>query len=469
MNRSIFVLLTAMAAIAGGCAMIPGYVRPPSPVPDAWPAGPAYREPATNPAGVHAAADVPWKDFFVDAKLQKVIDLALATNRDLRVAVLSVEKMRAMYRIQRSALVPAIGILASGDKSRLPAGVSGSAVDTTVEQYSVNFGFISYELDLFGRIRSLKAAALEQYLAGEQARRSAQISLVAEVANVYLALAADRDHLKLVQDTLKAQQDTYAMIQRRYDVGASSEVDLRQAQTRVDAARVDIARYTGQVAQDENALNFLVGATVPAELLPGDLGSVTMLKDVAAGLPSEVLQRRPDILQAENQLRAANANIGAARAAFFPNITLTAGIGTISSQLSGLFKSGSDTWGFSPQITLPLFTAGRNRAGLAAAKADRDICVAQYEKTIQAAFREVADTLAQRGTVEDQMTAQRSLVEAAEATYRLAEARYLQGIDSQLGVLDAQRSLYAAQQGLISLRLARLNNALMLYKALGGG
>ena len=259
------------------------------------------------------------------------------------------------------------------------------------------------------------------------------------------------------------------MIQPRYDVGASSEVDLRQAQSRVEAARGDTARYTGQVAQDENALNFLVGATVPAELLPGDLGTVKALRDIAPGLPSEVLQRRPDILRAESQLRAANANIGAARAAFFPSISLTAGIGTISKELSGLFKSGSDSWGFSPQITLPIFTAGRNRAGLAAAKADRDIYLAQYEKTIQAAFREVADALAQRGAVEDQVTAQQALVDAAAATYRLAEARYLQGVDSQLTVLDAQRSLYAAQHGLIGLRLARFNNALMLYKALGGG
>ena len=284
-----------------------------------------------------------------------------------------------------------------------------------------------------------------------------------------MILAADRERLKLVQATLETQQATYKLIQRRYEVGASSELDLRQAQTRVDAARVDILRYIGQVAQDENALTLLVGSPVPAELLPGGLVAVAALKDIAAGLPSEVLQHRPDILQAESQLKAANANIGAARAAFFPRITLTTRVGAASDELSGLFESGSASWGFTPQITLPIFDGGSNRANLNAAKADRDIAVARYEKTIQAAFREVADALAQRGTVGDQLEAQQSLVDATAESYRLADARYKSGIDSYLTVLDSQRSLYGAQQGLVAIRLARLTNLVTLYKVLGGG
>jgi outer membrane protein, multidrug efflux system len=339
----------------------------------------------------------------------------------------------------------------------------------TVELYNIHLGISSWELDLFGRIRSLKDKALEQYLATEQAHRSTQISLIAQVANTYLTLAAYRESLKLAQDTLKTQQTSYNLIQRRYDVGTSSEIDLRQAQISVDAARVDIARYTGQVAQEENTLNLLVGLSLPTELLPDDLGAVALMKDITASVPSEVLQRRPDILQAEHQLKAANANIGAARANFFPRITLTTSIGTTSDELSGLFGSGSGTWIFAPQITLPIFDAGRNQANLKATKADRDIFLAQYEKTIQVAFREVADALAQQGTVGDQLAAQQALVDASAASYRLSEARYLSGIDNHLVVLDAQRSLYGAQQGLIGVRLARLTNLLTLYKVLGGG
>jgi multidrug efflux system outer membrane protein len=337
-----------------------------------------------------------------------------------------------------------------------------------VELYNVNLGISSWEIDFFGRIRSLKDAALEQYLATEQARVSAQISLVAEVANTYLTLAADRENLKLARSTLAAQQATYETIRRRAEVGASSDLDLRQAQTRVDAARVDIARYTSQVTLDENALTLLVGSTVPSGLLPAELGEVMALKDFTPGLPSEVLQRRPDILQAENLLKAANANIGAARAAFFPRITLTTSTGTTSDQLSGLFKSDSNTWIFAPQFIMPIFDA-RTWSAYDVAKVDREISLTQYEKAIQVAFREVADALAQRGTLGDQLEAQQSLVYASGESYRLSDARYARGIDNYLSVLDAQRSLYSAQQGLIAIRLARLTNLVTLYKVLGGG
>jgi multidrug efflux system outer membrane protein len=323
-------------------------------------------------------------------------------------------------------------------------------------------------LDLFGRIRSLKDAALQEYLATEQARLGTRISLVAEVANTYLTSAADRELLKLAQDTLKAQEATCNLIQRRYEVGASSKLDLRQAQTRVDAARVDISRYTAIVAGDENALTLLVGSQVPDELLPTELNTVTVLQDISPGLPADVLLRRPDILQAESLLKAAHANIGAARAAFFPRITLTTSIGTTSDHLFGLFKSGSDTWSFIPQIVMPIFDA-RTWWAYDVSKVDREISLTQYQKAIQAAFREVADALAQRGTIGDQMAAQQSLVEATADSYRLSDLRYKNGIDSYLSVLDAQRSLYGAQQGLISVRLSRLTNLVTLYKVLGGG
>ena len=466
MNRTFFLLLGLIAAFLAGCTLAPTYTRPEAPVPAAWPGGPASGLQAAKPG--EAAADTPWRDFFVDERLRQVIDMALANNRDLRVAALNVQRTQALYRIQRAELLPSVNAGATFSKERVPGIISQNNQPATVELYNVNLGISSWELDLFGRIRSLKDAALEQYLATEQARASAQISLVSEVANTYLTLAADRENLKLAQSTLETQRATYEMIRRRAEVGTSSDLDLREAQTRVDAARVDIARYTSQVALDENALTLLVGSPVPPGLLPVELGEVAPLKDFTPGLPSEVLQRRPDIIQAEHQLKATHANIGAARAAFFPQITLTTSIGTTSGQLSGLFMSGSETWAFVPQITVPIFDA-RTWAAYDVTKVDREIALAQYEKAIQTGFREVADALSQRATLGDQLQAQESLVDASATSYRLSDARYTRGIDSYLRVLDAQRSLYGAQQGLIAIRLARLTNLVTLYKVLGGG
>jgi multidrug efflux system outer membrane protein len=357
----------------------------------------------------------------------------------------------------------------AGFDQRIPASLSATGQSVTSHQYTVGLGFSSYEIDLFGRVRSLKDEALEQFFATSEARRSLQISLVAEVASDYLTLAADKEHLKIAQETFESQQASYNLINSRFKAGASSELDLRQAETSVDSARVDIASYTSQVAQDENALALVIGSPVPEDLLPDKLGPVTALKDLSAGLPSEVLQRRPDIMQAEHLLKAANADIGAARAAFFPRITLTGSLGLSSNELSGLFDGGSGIWSFAPQITLPIFDAGRNRANLKVSVVDRKIFLAQYEKTIQSAFREVSDALAQRGTLGAQLEAQRSLTDATDATYRLSQARYSRGISSYLDVLDSQRSLYSAQQGLIAVRLARLTNLATLYKVLGGG
>ncbi len=465
MMRMRFSCLAIAAVLLTGCTMAPKYTRPEAPVPDARPSGPAYKEISAAP-GVPATAELHWREFFADDHLQRIIDTALKNNRDLRVAALNVERARALYRVQRAELFPRVETGTSASKQRVT--VSGSTGLVTLEQYAVNLGVTSWEIDFFGRIRSLSNKALEEYFATAQARRSAQILLISEVATAYLTLAADRENLKLAQSTLEAQQASYKLIKRRFEVGLAPELDLRQVQTRVDSARVDVARYTELAAQDENALNLLAGSIVPADLLPGELSAVKPLPDVAPGTSSEVLLHRPDILQAEHLLKAANANIGAARAAFFPRISLTTAIGTASGDLSGLFKSGSFVWNYAPQIVLPIFDA-RTWSGLTVTKVDREIAVAQYEKAIQAAFREVADALARRGTVGDQLEAQQSLLDATAKTYRLSNARYEKGIDIYLSVLDAQRSLYSAQQGLIAIRLAKLSNQVRLYAVLGGG
>jgi multidrug efflux system outer membrane protein len=464
-TRKLISFLATTAVLLTGCTMAPQYTRPQAPVPANWPSGPAYKE-TSSFRGAPAAAELPWREFFTDERLQQIIDTALKNNRDLRVAALNVERARALYRVQRAELFPRVETGTSASKQRVM--ISGSTGLVTIEQYSVNLGITSWEIDFFGRIRSLSQRALEEYFATEQARRSAQILLISEVANAYLTLAAARENLKLARSTLETQQAAYHLIRRRFEAGIAPELDLRQVQTRVDAARVDIARYTELAAQVENALNLLAGSPVPADLLPAELSIVKPLRDVSPGMSSEVLLRRPDILQAEHVLKAAHANIGAARAAFFPRVALTSAIGSASGELSGLFKSGSFVWNYAPQIVLPIFDA-RTWSGLKATKVERDIAVAQYEKAIQDAFREVADALARRGTVGDQLEAQQSLVEATAKTYRLSNARYEKGIDIYLNVLDAQRSLYSAQQGLIAIRLSKLSNQVRLYAVLGGG
>ncbi len=461
----LFSLLAMMAVLFTGCTMIPKYTRPDAPIPPGWPSGPAYKEPPPAKEGP-VSAELQWRQFFTDERLQKIIDTALTNNRNLRVAALNVERARALYRVQRAELLPKVetGLTATKQHVR----ISGSTGLVTLEEYGVNLGITNWEIDFFGRLRSLGQRALEEYFATEQARRSAQILLISEVAYAYLTLAADRENLKLAQSTLESQQTGFNLIRRRFEVGLAPELDLRQAQTRVDAARRDVAKFTELAAQDENALNLLAGSMVPADMLPQQLSVVKPLPEVSPGTSSEVLLRRPDILQAEYLLKAANANIGAARAAFFPRIALTSAIGSASGDLSGLFKSGSFVWNYAPQVVLPIFDA-RTWAGLKVTKVDREIAVAQYEKAIQGAFKEVADALARRGTMGDQMEAQQSLVDATAKTYKLSNARYEKGIDIYLNVLDAQRSLYAAQVGLIAIRLAKLSNQVRLYAVLGGG
>jgi outer membrane protein, multidrug efflux system len=467
MNKNAFLPLVGLTLVAAGCTMAPKYARPTAPIPAEWPNGAAYAsgQVATNAS---EAPNLRWREFFTDEKLQQLIGTALTNNRDLRIAALNVERTRAMYGIARAELLPVVNGTASGGRQRVPADLSTTGNAQTYGQYGVNLGVASWEIDFFGRIRSLKDRALQEYLATEQARRSAQILLVSSVAQSYLALAADRENLKLAETTFEAQRGSYDLIKRRHELGLAAELDLYRAQTPVDIARRDVARYIQQVAQDENALNLLVGSPTPSGLLPTELGQVSPPKEISAGVSSDVLLRRPDVLQAEDLLKAANADIGAARAAFFPQISLTAAVGTASSDLSGLFKSGSGTWSYAPRIVLPIFDA-RTWSANRAANVQREIAVTQYEKAIQSAFREVADALAVRGTVDQQVSAQQSLVHASAETYRLSNSRYDKGIDSYLGVLDAQRTLFASQQALVFLRLAKVANQVNLYAVLGGG
>jgi outer membrane protein, multidrug efflux system len=467
MNKTMISI--AAAILLSGCSLAPVYQQPAAPVAQAWPSGDAY-QPAPVAPDAQAAADIAWRDYFTDARLRQVLELALANNRDLRVAALNIEKARAQYGVTSAAQLPSVSASVSQNASRTPANMRPDGEAAIGRQYSGGLAVSSYELDFFGKVRNLSEAGLQSYLGTEEARRAAQISLVAEVANSYLTLIADQQRLALAADTLKSQQISYELSQRRFAAGATSGVDMYEAQSSVEAARNDMAVYTAQVAQDRNALTLLVGSAVPDALLPqGELAAVTQTASLPEGLPSDVLQRRPDVLQAERALRAANANIGAARAAFFPSISLTATAGSASGDLAGLFKGGSSAWSFLPQIRLPIFDGGANRANLAIARADRDIAVAKYDKAIQSAFREVADALALRGTLDERLASQQALAEASDKSFRIHEARYRKGAESYLNALVSQRALYAAQQSLITARLAKAGNAVTLYKVLGGG
>ncbi len=459
MSKPIFAACGMAIALAlGGCvSMAPRVPAPQADIPASWPLA------ETTPVGQGSATDIGWRQFFADPKLVRLIERSLDNNRDLRVAVLNVEKARAQYRIQRADRVPSVNVVGQSTRT----GVSGLPVS---EVDRVDLGTTAFELDLFGRVHSLSTAALERYLAEDAAQRSTQLSLIAEVANAYLTLAADQELLKVAQATRDNQESAFKLTQQRHALGGASSLDVSQAQTTVENARADVARYNGQVAQDINALRLLVGAQLDDDLLPDGLnGDVTMLGALPAGLPSDVLLRRPDIVQTEHLLRAANADIGAARAAFFPSIQLTGSVGTVSNELSGLFKSGSGTWTFLPQITVPIFQGGRLTAQLAGAKADQQIALAQYEKAIQSGFREVSDALALTRTLADQRVAQEALVSAAARADELSRARYKAGRDSYLVSLISQRELYTAQQQLIAVRLAEQNNRVTLYKVLGGG
>jgi len=466
MTKKLIPTALAAAMLLAGCSLIPTYERPAAPVPTTFPGDPA------QPAGPAAAA-VPWEDFFTDPRLNGLIRTALENNRDLRVSVLNIEQARAQFQIERAALFPAVGLTGSGSRSSPnPYQAFDSSAGSVSSQYSVNLGVTAWEIDFFGRVRALKDQALAQYLATEESRKAAQVSLIAAVATGWLTLIADDELLELTRQTLVTREESVRLTKMRFDNGVSSELDFQAANSLAETARASYAQQQRTRMQDENALALLLGAPVPADATAGGikgLDSVKPMPDVPAGLPSDLLTERPDIRAAEQQLIAANANIGAARANFFPRVSLTTTLGTASSEFSGLFDSGSKAWSFAPSVTLPIFDAGRNRATLDSAKAGREIAVAQYEKSIQTAFREVADALAGRATLGEQVRAQRAQADAEAVRFRLSDMRYRNGIASALDLLDAQRSLYTAQQSAVTTRLLQLQNQVTLYKTLGGG
>ena len=466
MKKSILTLSIALALTA--CSSIPDYERPAAPVPGAWPQGQAYA-----PADTAETKLPEWHSFFRDPALQRVIQVALDNNRDLRVAALNVQAYQAQYRIQRSALAPSVSADGTGSRQRVAGNTSSASPYNTspynTTQYNISVGISSWEIDFFGRLRALKAQALEQYFASEEAQRGAQVSLVASVATAWLTRQADSELLALSQRTLESYEKSYALTERSNKVGVATALELQQARSLVESARAQVAQYTRLVAQDLNALQLLLGAGLPADLPAAQPLDRALLDELPVGLPSTLLERRPDILEAEHALKAANASIGAARAAFFPTIGLTANAGLASGEFKHLFDATSARWLGQPQISVPIFTAGRLKGSLDYAKVQKQVQVAQYEKAIQTAFREVSDGLAARGTYREQLNAQGELVKASSEYYRLAEKRYRSGVDSSLTFLDAQRQLFTSQQTLIGDRLAQLGAEIGLYKALGGG
>jgi outer membrane protein, multidrug efflux system len=450
------------AGVAAGCTLAPTYQRPAAPIAAAYPD-------EGGAQGASTAAATGWRSFFPDQRLQALIAAALQDNRNLRTAALRIEEARAQYNIQSADLLPNLNANVSGSRARTSADLSPTGVATVASSYQVGASLAAFELDFFGRVRSLNQAALAQYLASEEAARSAQISLVAEVAKAYLAERAFDEQYELARMTLEGRQKAYKLAQQRFDVGASSALDLRQNETLVQTARATLATLTRQRAQARNALTLLTGRQVDNLPAPRTLSEQAIVTDIPAGLPSELLTRRPDIRAAEQRLIASNANIGAARAAFLPRISLTAGIGTASSDLDNLFETSTRVWSFAPQLVLPLFDAGRNSANLSLAQVRNNIAVAEYENTIQTAFREVSDALNARTALEEQIDAQARVTDAQVERLKLSEQRYQAGISSSLDVLDAQRELFTAQQSLVQAKLLRLTNTIDLYRALGGG
>ena len=460
MKRSLLAL--TVLAVVSGCSLTPQYQQPAAPVAAAWSefSTPADADPSPT--------TLQWQEFFTDPVLRELIELALHNNRDLRVAALNAEATRALYRVQRSVAAPQLSADAAGSRSRTPAGVNPAGGAAISSQYSATLG-ISWEVDLFGRLASLSEQALQDYLASEAARRSVQVSVIAGVANTWLALQADQALLQVTRETLDTYERSLGITQRSFDAGVASTLELTQARIAVETARSSLAYYTRLVSQDRNALIRLLGQDLPAPAEVPRVLNEPLLANLPVGLPSGLLVNRPDVLEAEHQLLAANASIGAARAAFFPSIGLTGAAGSASSDLAGLFDGGSGYWSFSPHISVPLFSAGRLGASLDAAQLRKDMRIAGYEAAIQTAFREVADGLAARETYVQQVQSQGDLLATSENYYRIAERRYRTGVDSYLVLLDAQRQLFAAQQQLIIDRLSQLTSEVNLFKALGGG
>jgi multidrug efflux system outer membrane protein len=459
MNRWFLGALLAASTMLAGCDLAPKYVQPAGAVPATLPQGGIYPSAASDAPDV---TKIGWRDFFIDDRLRQVIANGLDNNRDLRVAAANVLAARAQYRVQRSEQLPTINATASADFEHS----DGKSFKT----YTVDAGFSAFEIDLFGRLKNLSKAQLEQYFATEEAQRSTRISLIAEIANAWLTLAADQDQLQISKATMESNLQTRDLTQAQFRIGTASELEARQADTQYQQARNDVAVLETRIAQDRNALELLVGAPVPTELLPATLPATgATLSELPAGVSSDVLLRRPDVLRAEHLLISHNANIGAARAAMFPTISLTGILGTVSGGLSGLFTGGSFARTIEPAVSYDIFNAGRSRANVNLAEANKAAAVATYEKTIQTAFREVADALAQRGTINEQVSAQTEGANSAAVAARLSDARYRVGVGSFLDYLVNQRTAYTTQQALVTTRLNRELNLVELYRALGGG
>ena len=462
MTKKILIVWLTAVGVLTGCSMAPTYERPEAPVAGTFASGDAKT--------AKSATDIGWREFFKDARLQALISAALENNRDLRVTALRVEEARALYGVQRADRLPTVNAAASGSRARTPGDLSTTGTSVLGSSYSVGASLASFELDFFGRVKSLTDSALATYLATEEAQRSAQITLVAEVAKAYLAERAYAEQLDLAQKSYKTREDSFKLAKIRYEVGATSALDLASYDSLMQSAKVSMVTLERQRAQAENALVVLVGKPLDAKLPPAQaLSAQGILMDIGAGLPSDLLNSRPDLRQAEQTLLAANANIGAARAAFFPRIALTGSYGSASAELSKLFDSGQGAWSFAPQITLPIFDAGRNLNNLDLAWTRKHIAVAQYEKAVQVAFREVADALVARDLLNQQVEAQAAMSKAEGERFKLSDARYRNGVSSTLDVLDAQRQLFSAEQSLVQAQLLRLTNSIDLYRALGGG
>lgn len=453
-------LIAASMALAGCTSMAPNYERPLAPVPSTWPM-----------KGPTAAAEgtLQWQDFIVDAQLQALVTAALENNRDLRQTLLNIQAARAQYGIQRADRLPSVSASGTGTRQRTPADVGGTASPMTTSSYQVGVGFTSFELDLFGRVASLSEAALQTYLASEQTGRAAQLTLIADVAQAYLTRDSAMRRLDLTRQTLDARERSLFLIEQRRRTGASSALDHEEVVGLTEQARADLARLQRELAQSENALRLLVGdADATAHLSTRSVSGPVALKELVPGIPASLLTRRPDILAAEHELKARNADIGAARAAFFPRLSLTGFLGSSSTDLSNLFHGGQSAWSFSPQLSLPIFDAGRNSANLSLAEVRKDIAIARYEASIQTAFREVADALAATDTLRREEVAKQALARSSAASLALSEARYRAGVDSHLRYLDAQRSSYANQVALIEIATQRQAALITLFRTLGG-
>ena len=464
--KTVFAAAGALAL--AGCALQEPYQRPDA-APAAYPTGPAYAAEKTDHA--LSAFDTGWAEFLGDASLRRLVRIALDNNRDLRVAMLRVEQARAQLQLQQAATVPQVGVAVAGSNSKNNSASTDDANRNRGVSYNRSAGLsASWELDFFGRLNALDDVAREQYLATSHARQAAQIVLVAQVSEQYLSMLAFGEQLAVSNDTEAAARESYRIAKLRYDTGTGSELDATLAQGVVQQAQANQAALIRQQAQAKNALVLLLGQQLPADLAaPVPLRDLALMADIPAGLPSDLLLRRPDVQQAEALLRAENARIGVARAAFFPRIALTATAGTASSSLGQLFNAGSGAWSFAPQLLLPLFDGGANQANLDATRIGKDIGVAQYQKSVQVAFREVADGLAARGTYAAELAARQAYSDTQQRRLALAELRYDNGVDDYLSVLNAKTDLYNAQIALVTARLNRWNSLLELYRALGGG